>query len=376
MINPDGLNLENIAFAAWFVLTVYYLSKSFVLLYRQSIKRLMPASQIIFSLIILWWCITSIRGFTTDFNTFSTWISHPAIGGLPWFLPLALLYGINRDNIIMLYPTFYRHVIIGSALTLLVTLALYFEYPLDIYSQISPRYLLYGVLFLIYVGWGSKKQRFVLYIGVISSFVIGYYYDSRTDIVVNLSFVLLYLTLPSVSEYYTNKSIINFFARLILVLPMAYFLAQETLPNLDESYFKDSRSFLVEELFDDLSMFENIVGRGSLGKYFSQHFHDWSRAGMTGGDSEFRQSIESGYLFLILKAGFISVALFIIVSFTAIANALKPPISKLDVCIIVILLSQLTIMSVSSTYSHYSPQNILSWILIGAGLGKNSRNKH
>ena len=142
--------------------------------------------------------------------------------------------------------------------------------------------------------------------------------------------------------------------------------------------FQDSRTFLFNELFDDLSNAETIFGKGSLGTYFSP-FMEHTKNYITNylnlewwGDASDRITIEVGYLQMILKGGFVlfllTVTLMINSAYLAIFKSNSKFIKRLGLFILI-----MTILSLISFRPAFTPTFIILWFAIGTVLNKNNR---
>jgi len=107
----------------------------------------------------------------------------------------------------------------------------------------------------------------------------------------------------------------NWFIKLIIILigcSFIYFMLNNLADLLD--FFKDfigkkdfdsndTRSFLYQELFEDLKKSELFLGRGFLGTYFSPYFLMLIEQSIDDGDFYQRFGVEVGFLQLVLKGG-------------------------------------------------------------------------
>ena len=73
----------------------------------------------------------------------------------------------------------------------------------------------------------------------------------------------------------------------------------------------DTRSFIYEEMENGMSGIEWLRGKGFMGTYHSEYFLNLIRTGDASGDYYERFSVEVGALELILKGGFLLLALYI-----------------------------------------------------------------
>jgi hypothetical protein len=141
--------------------------------------------------------------------------------------------------------------------------------------------------------------------------------------------------------------ILAFVGVYILLSGLSSFLeyfASET--NFNESLASDTRTFLYTEVFQDLNPVQRITGKGFLGTYFSQVFLGFqSIAGYGEADSYNRFSVEVGVLQLILKGGYIFLALYLapLIYTTWKGLAISDKAFKLEFNICIYLLTELVI---------------------------------
>lgn len=81
--------------------------------------------------------------------------------------------------------------------------------------------------------------------------------------------------------------------------------------NVSDSIGMDTRSFLYEEVFNDMRN-DLVFGRGFLGTYFSPSFLQIHFDTAIMGDNFMRFSVEVGFLELLLKGGYVFVSLFLL----------------------------------------------------------------
>jgi hypothetical protein len=128
----------------------------------------------------------------------------------------------------------------------------------------------------------------------------------------------------------------------------------------------------------ELNAFEKVVGRGSLGSYYSEYFQNtkWYTVEILKepwwGDSSTRITTEVGYLQMILKAGFIMLLLQLFLLSYSIYKALFKSnnrfIKRLGLYVLVIL-----ILSIISFRPAFTPTFIILWMAVGTILNEKYR---
>lgn len=98
----------------------------------------------------------------------------------------------------------------------------------------------------------------------------------------------------------------------------------------------NTRGFIFDEFFQDLSGYDLVFGRGVLGAYFSPYFLDF---GLDGGDYFYRQSVEVGWLNFVLKFGFVGLVLFLLGVVFTLYGSLKLLVVNSEVRAIFVVLS-------------------------------------
>ncbi|MDX1316117.1 MAG: hypothetical protein R3262_01120, partial [Xanthomarina gelatinilytica] len=143
--------------------------------------------------------------------------------------------------------------------------------------------------------------------------------------------------------------------------------------------YQDTRIFLYNELIAELDNIEEIIGRGSLGTYYSHYMEHtkWYieeiRKQTWYGDSSIRITIEVGYLQMILKGGYIlflsTLFLMLSSSYLAIFKSNNLFVRNLGLYILV-----LSILSIISFRPAFTPTFIILWTAVGTALNKRNRN--
>lgn len=136
----------------------------------------------------------------------------------------------------------------------------------------------------------------------------------------------------------------------------------------------DTRTFLWEEMRDDFSLWDWVVGRGALGVYYSPYFDMINHLGKVG-DWMYRQVNEIGYLHIVLKAGVVGVLFYVSVFLFAIKRSLALADKRLGIGIAIVLALHLIELIIIGQPS-FSMQRVLLWILVGYAIVNGGLNKN
>jgi hypothetical protein len=215
-----------------------------------------------------------------------------------------------------------------------------------------------------------RRYRLFVLLLIALSVVFSQQSESRTIILRIMLFFGLLIGLSFVRRWRPLK--------LVVIVVAAYLLFQ-FLTNLGNwlGYFKDfihvknfddedTRTFLFNELFGDMSTRDLIFGRGFQGDYFSPYFlyiqtanHDFS------GDFYYRFSIEVGFLECLLKGGIVFFLLFITPMVAAIYKGLfTRHTSRTAFMIAIYILTEFLILFVENIPSYHF-QFFLIFLLSG-----------
>ena len=220
-----------------------------------------------------------------------------------------------------------------------------------------------------------------IYLLIIIYIMVNAYFTSRR---VDLLFLILTLSLLLMDKLLIIQ-VRKFFLKYILlgflfVFTIIFAFGYEHVSNFIASFidFQDSRTFLFKELMSELSFTEKIMGRGSLGTYFSEFMAHTKRYTIEilkqnwWGDSSTRITTEVGYLQMILKGGFVLVILNLIIyikaSYLAIFKSKNKIIKRLGYIILI-----LTILMIVEFRPTFTPIFIIFWMAIGTVLSKKNR---
>lgn len=159
------------------------------------------------------------------------------------------------------------------------------------------------------------RRRNYVFCAVLVALAIAYSLNSSDRIVMLrvLFFLFIYFGLFLFRRSMVGKTLVLLFAASMIFLMLSnledilgFFKSSIGVADFDSN---DTRSFLYEELFEDLRPLEILKGRGYLGTYFSEYF-----LYLQADDGDFYQRFgsEVGFLQLVLKGGAIYYLLFTI----------------------------------------------------------------
>lgn len=372
LVRPKGISLIKISITFLLLLSVF-------MIFTLALKNLKYISQIpqffrmLFYLIIIWGFVTLLRGLSfsaqdlvTNFgNVYMAWA---------WMAPMALLIGLKIENWSIVFNVIN---FIFQLMIIVFLISLGFSN-----SYLQWAWLLRPVNFLLLIGLYrytllSKIKIFII-IGIYISVAISV--KQRMDLLflsITVGFLLMdRLISVNIKKVFIKYIIFGFVMLFIVIFTVGYEFVSNTIASVVD--FQDSRTFLFKELMNELSFTEKIVGRGSLGTYFSEYMEHTKRYTVEilkkpwWGDAEIRITIEVGYLQMILKGGFILLILnflfFMFASYKAIFRSNNKFTKRLGYYILII--SMLSIVSMRPTFA---PTFIILWMAIGTVLSKKNR---
>jgi len=164
-----------------------------------------------------------------------------------------------------------------------------------------------------------------------------------------------------------NKKLMITLVFLILMLPLAaLFLAargqsifQMTLGENDRPYsqmdpYADTRTFLYQEVFQDLKVSKSFVfGKGLNAGYHSESFETFNR-----------MVVEVGFLQILLKIGIVGFILYVTVIVAAIVKSLKKSRNTFMKSLGLLLASYIIMLFLENVVA-YNLLNVIIWIVIG-----------
>ncbi len=376
LFRPNGINLGKIlitSFLAFSAVTVIYLGFK----YRKGLKDIPKSSRLLFSLLILWGIIVIVRSFSLSIQDWVTNFGNVYMG-LAWVVPVTLILGLKIEN----WKTVFSA--IWFMFSLMIISLLFLPYhaalPGKLYTEWT--WLLRAINFVIIFGIArfALSKRLLIYITFVIYVFVALETEQRIEFVF-LTIIAFFYLLSKIKHVKIKKPILKYIIAgfiLLIVLVFTYGYTNISSGIAKAIEFKDSRTFLFEELLVDLSSSEKLFGRGSLGTYYSPLFAKqatfFERIGYYwyGIDSPIRITVEVGYLQMILKGGFTMLILVLGLKLQAVYLALfksnNEYIKRMGLFILV-----LTILSLISFRPAFTPTFILLWISIGTVLSRKNR---
>lgn len=373
LARPKGISITKVSITLFLLLSVFMLL-TLIFKNRSKINQISKPLRGLFSVLVFWGIITMLRGVSfslqdlvTNFgNVYMAWA---------WALPLTLILGLKIEN-----WTIVLNVIrlMFSLMIIAFLISLAFDN-----SYLQWAWLLRPVNLLLLLGFYRfsliSKLQMCLILAVL--IIVALQVKQRMDLLY-LSITFSFLMLNKLSSAKIKKLFIKYIIFcFVLIVTLIFTVGYELVSNFIASLidFQDSRTFLFNELMAELSSFEKIVGRGSLGTYFSQFMEHTKRYTIEilkqpwWGDASTRITIEVGYLQMILKGGFTLMTLnfifFMTASYTAIFKSHNRFIKSLGYYILII-----SILSIVSMRPAFTPTFILLWMAIGTVLSKKYRD--
>lgn len=324
--------------------------------------------RITFGLLLLWTMIIIFRSFSFNSKDIITLIGHHRVGAMSWLTPLAVVFGFQLVNWIKLF-NFIEKILIGGVLLGISFFPFRHENGIEDWLHFIP-------VILLTAAYQKKRTNVILILSIGMLILLSITSSHRTNFV----YILVIFSFYTI-EFLKNEKI-NIFKKLIAYL-FLFFTFLVVLVNFSPVYEKimsdkdvsdDTRTFLFEELFDDMSRKELIIGRGVLGTYYSPYFQLTKDEGREG-DSPIRSESEVGYLFMILKGGFILMALYLLIlipaAFLGIYRSNNVVAKMCGYYIVLYLL--MWPLSYSPTFV---PKFIILWMAVGTCMSPKARSTY
>ncbi|WP_201352035.1 hypothetical protein [Hydrogenimonas urashimensis] len=316
---------------------------------------------------IFWGLITIMRSLSFDLKAMMSLFGN-FLMGWTWLMPLAYVFGAKLQNWIALFG-FLRKLLYTGTFLLFSNLI----FPLGLYGIL--KWLKFWPVFLMTYPYQTKKNILSLIISLIAFVIASIWSSQRTNaLFLGLFFIFFtieYLRQTNNTLFYKKLAFFLIgisFAIIIIVQFNSYINGLKK----NEDLTRDTRTFVVIEMLDDMSLSDEIIGRGAMGTFFSPYFYRLKKAGIEGGDAANRQVNEVGFMHIVLKGGYIMLFLWISIllpaSFLGILRS-KNIISKMSGYYI---LSYLLTWFISYA-PFFSPEFILLWMATGTCISKKVR---
>jgi len=335
--------------------------------------------KVIFLFYLLWSFFTIFRGFQFDFDSIKATLVNAPFSIFIYFAPLILIF---KDGFANIKKLFYVIIILDSVFILYVIL-----FREAVFLGISPFYrlpswitetfthfLCFPTAFILLTYLYHKKPIifFSLFI-VIFTFLIVTIRARRGLMFMTLCFmVFAYLNF-----YFTNKGkilkVLISIALLLFVIAYAYTTYSRhqygTFGLITSRIDEDTRRGVVDYFYSSMSTNDLIIGRGINGAYYCPGIDE-----IAGSVTVMRSVIETGYLQIVLKSGFISLILYLLITIPAIFIGLfssKNLLSKASAIWIFLY----TIFLYPTYVNMFSLTYLLIWISVGICYSRTIRGK-
>ena len=294
-----------------------------------------------------------------DYVALSFWgnpIFQPA-----FLLPVCLFLGLRLEN-------FYSFFYVLTLYTLFFAIS-YFITP--IMSHFIGLALIALLAFMSYL---PRKWRIVI-IGVTAFYVVTGFHDNARAAIVRALLgvgIFLFTLSPVIWTKFIRKIVFGAGVVMPLILLWAfssrgfsifeYAESQKVIMMSGESENTDTRTFLYQEVFDDLTEHNAwVYGKGINGKYYSDYF---ASRKLEGGDDPNRVQSEVGMLNILLKGGIVQAVFYLLILVMSIYNCFFRSNTKFMLIIGLVLLSPFFLLFVEE-YVKYDFYNIMIWLFIG-----------
>jgi hypothetical protein len=374
LFKPNGINIEKIIITSFLLFSV---SSLLFICYinRKKLKEIPTLIRLLFYGLIFYSLIVIVRGFSLSMQDWVTNFGNVYMG-LAWATPIVLILGLKIEN----WNVVFKAIHFMFQLMIIV----FFMTIFFIDDYIKWAWLLRPVNFILLVAFYKygllNKIKVYIIIGIY--ILIAIWVQQRMDLLF-LSLTLGFLVMDKlitvkIKKLFLKYILFGFVVVFTLIFTVGYEHVSSIIASMIE--FEDSRTFLYTELFEELAKTnDKLLGRGSLGTYYSDFFERTRRyyilMGEKGwaGDDPNRITTEVGYLQMILKGGFVmlflnsSIAFYS--SYLAVFKSKSKFIKRLGFYILI-----LSILSVVSFRPAFTPTFILFWIAIGTVLIKRHRD--
>lgn len=322
--------------------------------------------KVVYGLILLWTLIMIARNFSLNSKDLLTIFGHYAVGALTWLTPLAVIFGLNIMNWLKLFSFIEKILVIG----IILGIAFYpfrFENGIEDWLHFMPIIIFTSL-------YQSKRLNIIGILSIFMLILLSITSSHRTNFVY-IAIIGFYYAL----DYFRNNqtNIYKKFIAVAIIFPLLFFAViklQKDINKLSQNkeISTDTRTFLFEELFADMSNTELITGRGVLGTYYSPYFQYTTDHGL-GGDNPDRSVSEVGYLFMILKGGYILLTLYLLILIpAAYLGIFKSHNMIARMCgYFILLYLVLWALSYSPTFV---PKFIVLWMAAGTCISPTARN--
>lgn len=319
----------------------------------------------VFYLFLLWNFVIVSRFQYFSFNELRLALFQP-IHFFAYLVPLVVLFPVNKDLLNKLFCFSYISCFLFVIVYFLIAQILV---PQNNLTDLIVDSFIPGAIILFfswkYHGRSTRNLSFlVIIVALIAGAIAG-----RRNIVITCA-SCLFIGWGIIVFFYNKRA--NF-KKILLIFVTTYFLLLAyvvyNLNNINsfsllfERLDIDSRGEVIDYFLDDFEGLDWIIGRGIDGKYYHP-IRYWNFSNEDSREVEFRENVENGFLFIILKGGIISLILFFAITVPAIFLGIfksNNAISKAFGAYILIFVIDMVSFGQNSLSINY----IFLWISIG-----------
>jgi hypothetical protein len=287
--------------------------------------------------------------------------------GWSWLTPLAVVFGFNIYHWLSLF-NFLSKLLLMAVIASLGALF----YSINEAFSVMEWLLFFPVILLTYF-YQRKTNRHILILAIPAYLLLSYVVSERSSILF-LGLMIIFVTLESLRQsgynLYIKTSLIitTIVIGALMVIPVNNLITDIT---QNQEATADTRTFLFEELYADMSDHDLLVGRGALGTYHSTYFEYTAELGLAG-DSPTRSIVEVGYLQMILKGGYIMMGLYLLILVPAAYLGIFKSNNIIARMSGYLILSYLLLWMITYPPT-ISPEYILLWMAAGTAMSTSAR---
>ena len=331
-----------------------------------NIKNVNRGAIILFLIFMIIGMLTFLRGIQLNYDSIKRVLTNTYIGPT-YFIPLILIFGMFT----VVWEKVIRAIFISNIFGILVTSSLFFVSITSFNSVYAPIRLLanFGFTFLL-IPLLSRNLRYLAILSFFFLIVASVAAATRTWLLFAVYFLITYFYLITLYQKKASRKIsLLFYVIAIIVLILFsienYQLVEgtfvERIEFFQEKLPKNTREGMLNKFFNDVSGFDIIFGRGSMGLYYDNGYRSM------------RESIENGYLHIILKGGIVFLIPYLMLLFYAGWIGLYRSKNYFTKANAIFVISQPYIMFAFGLPC-WDLRYFLLWLSVGACLSKKMRN--
>lgn len=318
----------------------------------------------VFTIFFLFSLTVIARGFKTDYGFLKNMFFSPYYGMLHYFVPLVLLLPRDIKHYKIIFKTLVQFAVMGIVLILLYFKVFFdFSWDNDFGKGISE--LLYqfltlpvGFLLLTYIYHSDKKKWLAFFLGLITIYFLihrarrgSLFMESIT--LISAGFIYL---------IYTKKTALTIGLLIVLVPVVFVYTSGVKLPSMFDFLMargsEDTRTPVEQYMSISMTPLDFVIGKGINGSYYCPVVLNSETGEYT------RDVIETGYLQIVLKGGYLSLILILMILVPAVYKGFfdsKNILSKGAGLLILLWLLSLRPM----VGNGFTMQYMLVWVSVG-----------